>query len=167
MEKTRIISALILLAATSQAGAKEDSTCSLMQRLAQEHSNDMARRDNIDHDGFYSRAARGAAAENVAMGRRTKAETMAQWRASPGHAANMQLPGCKAVAYAISSSGRYYWTMEIAKPPSKSRVVRSAGEFASGSGTTDSVAASVQGAAQKVWSGISDGIGKLRRVLSP
>jgi uncharacterized protein YkwD len=40
---------------------------------------------------------------------------MARWRASPGHAANMRLPGCKGVAYARSRSGEYYWAMEIAK----------------------------------------------------
>lgn len=40
---------------------------------------------------------------------------MALWRASPQHAANMRLPGCKGVAYAVSRSGRYYWAMEIAQ----------------------------------------------------
>ena len=85
----------------------------MMQRLAQQHSNDMARRNSLDHAGFHSRAMQGARAENVAMGNKTEAATMAQWRASPGHAANLRLPGCKAVAYAVSGSGRYYWTMEI------------------------------------------------------
>ena len=103
------------LAVSAPAGAMAKSDCALMQRLAQEHSNDMARRESMDHSGFYGRAARGARAENVAMGSKTRAEAMAQWRASPGHAANMRLPGCKAVAHAVSRSGRYYWTMEIGK----------------------------------------------------
>jgi uncharacterized protein YkwD len=81
--------------------------------LAQAHSSDMARRDNMDHSGFFARAMKGARAENVAMDTRTRAETLAAWRASPGHAENMRLPGCKAVAYAVSRSGRRYWTMEI------------------------------------------------------
>src|SRR6476619_4262370 len=92
MQITWITGALILLTATAQADAKGKSDCTLMQRLAQEHSNDMARRESIDHDGFYSRAAQGARAENVAMGSKTKEGTMAQWRESPGHAANMRLP---------------------------------------------------------------------------
>ena len=86
-----------------------------MQRLAQEHANDMARRGSMDHAGFMSRASRGARAENVAMGYSSRAKIMALWRASPGHAANMRLPGCKGVAYARSRSGEYYWAMEIAK----------------------------------------------------
>jgi hypothetical protein len=86
---------------------------SAMAALAQEHSNDMARRDRLDHDGFAGRAARGARAENVAYGYATEAKTMAQWWRSPGHAANMRLPGCRAVASAVSRSGRKFWTMEI------------------------------------------------------
>jgi len=84
-----------------------------MQRLAQEHSNDMARRDHLDHAGFASRAKQGARAENVAYGHSSKAMTIAQWSASPPHAANMRLPGCRGIASAVSHSGRRYWTMEI------------------------------------------------------
>lgn len=112
-----IICASLLLAATTHAQAKSD--CALMQRLAQQHSNDMARRDSMDHSGFSERAAQGARAENVAAGNKTKGATMAQWRASAGHAANMRLPGCKAVAYAVSKSGQYYWTMEIGQSPAE------------------------------------------------
>jgi hypothetical protein len=49
------------------------------------------------------------------MGHAGMAETFAQWSASPRHAANMRLPGCKAVARAQSRSGRYYWVMLIGK----------------------------------------------------
>jgi len=112
-----LTSILVALAATTQAQAKSD--CALMQRLAQQHSNDMARRESMDHSGFSERAAQGARAENVAAGNKTKGATMAQWRGSAGHAANMRLPGCKAVAYAVSKSGQYYWTMEIGKSPAE------------------------------------------------
>jgi hypothetical protein len=95
------------------------SDCALMQQLAQEHANDMARRERMDHSGFHSRAARGARAENVAMGSKTEAEAMAQWQNSPGHAANMRLAGCKAVAHTVSRSGRHYWVMEIGKSPAE------------------------------------------------
>lgn len=112
-----IVCAALLLAAAAPADAKSD--CALMQQLAQQHSNDMARRNSLDHSGFNDRAAKGARAENVAAGNKTKAATMAQWQASPGHAANMRLPGCKAVAYAVSRSGQHYWTMEIGKSPAE------------------------------------------------
>src|SRR6266568_1955198 len=107
MRRAYILGAAMLLVATAQADAKAKSDCALMQRFAQAHSNDMARRNSMDHSGFYERAAKGARAENVAEGSKTEAETMAQWRASSGHAANMRLPGCKAVAHAVSRSGRY------------------------------------------------------------
>ena len=105
------------MCAPTYAAAKSD--CALMQQLAQEHANDMARREKMDHSGFHSRAARGARAENVAMGSKTEAEAMAQWQNSPGHAANMRLAGCKAVAHAVSSSGRHYWAMVIGKLPAE------------------------------------------------
>ena len=80
-----------------------------MQRLALEHSYDMAARHSMDHAGFASRAARGARAENVALAG-SEEQAMTLWRNSPPHAANMALPGCKAVVH----SGRY-WTMEISQ----------------------------------------------------
>jgi hypothetical protein len=119
MKLTWITGAAMLLAVTAPADAKGKSDCGLMQQLAQQHSNDMARRNSLDHSGFSERAAKGARAENVAAGNKTKAATMAQWRASPGHAANMRLPGCKAVAHAVSRSGQHYWTMEIGQSPAE------------------------------------------------
>jgi hypothetical protein len=118
MRGIHVAFALVALLAPAHAYA---SDCALMQLLAQEHANDMARRESLDHSGFSARAAKGARAENVAMGNKTKGATMAQWQASPGHAHNMQLPGCKAVAYAIGRSGRYYWTMEIGQSPGEQR----------------------------------------------
>jgi uncharacterized protein YkwD len=115
MKLVWIVSASMLLVASNSADAKAKATCQLMQRLAQEHASDMARRESLDHAGFARRASRGARAENVAMGHKSRAKTMALWRASPQHAANMRLPGCKGVAYAVSQSGRYYWAMEIAR----------------------------------------------------
>ena len=97
----------------SAAHAKSD--CALMQKLAQEHANSMAARNMMDHAGFDGRAAQGAKAENTAYGVNTKAQAIAMWWASPPHAANMLLPGCKAVASAVSRSGVRYWAMEIAK----------------------------------------------------
>ena len=102
-----------VLMALTPAAAK--TSCQLMRRLAQEHSNDMARRDHLDHNGFASRAKRGARAENVAFGYNSERQIIALWEASPPHAANMLLPGCKAIASVRSRSGRRYWTMEISQ----------------------------------------------------
>jgi uncharacterized protein YkwD len=101
--------ALTLLFGIESANA----SCQTMRRLAQEHSIDMAHRDHLDHRGFASRTKRGARAENVAYGYNSQAKTIAQWAASPPHAANMRLPGCKGIASAVSRSGHRYWTMEI------------------------------------------------------
>ena len=116
MKAIWITSALIFVVAITPASSEpKTASCGLMQKLAQEHASSMARRDSLDHVGFEGRARRGARAENVAFGHTNEAKTVAQWRVSPPHAANMRLPGCKAVAYAISTSGRYYWAMVIGK----------------------------------------------------
>ena len=103
---------VIVLAALLFATIEAQASCATMQKLAQEHSNDMARRGSMDHAGFMDRARRGARAENVAAGVKTLSTAIALWWSSPGHASNMRLPGCKAVAHAVGH-GVYYWTMEI------------------------------------------------------
>ena len=114
MKRALIITAALLLPALAPAKAEPGiSGCGQMQALAQEHANDMARREQLDHAGFKGRAARGARAENVAMGHASEGETLAQWRASSRHAANMRRGGCKGIARAQSRSGRYYWAMVI------------------------------------------------------
>src|ERR1019366_8689300 len=110
----------VVLAALLLATVQAQASCARMQKLAQEHSSDMARRGSMDHAGFMDppppggRAgegcARGARAENVAAGVKTRSAAIALWWSSPGHAANMRLPGCKAVAHAVGH-GVYYWTM--------------------------------------------------------
>jgi hypothetical protein len=102
------------------------ASCTRIQVLAQEHSNSMARRDSMDHAGMESRRARGALAENVAVGCKTKACAMQEWRNSPAHNANMNLPSstypCKMVASATSRSGTTYWTMEIGDDEAKAKL---------------------------------------------
>jgi hypothetical protein len=88
--------------------------CSSLHALAQQHANDMARRNSLDHAGFRQhRGPAGAVAENVAMGCETEACARRMWMQSPPHRANMMLGGCQAVASAVSASGRRYWVMEI------------------------------------------------------
>jgi len=88
--------------------------CSSLRTLAQQHANDMARRNSLDHAGFMQhRGPAGAVAENVAMGCETEACARRMWMQSPQHRANMMLGGCQAVASAVSASGRRYWAMLI------------------------------------------------------
>ena len=88
--------------------------CSTLHALAQQHANDMARRNSLDHAGFMQhRGPAGAVAENVAMGCETEACARRMWMQSPPHRANMMRGGCQAVASAVSASGRRYWAMEI------------------------------------------------------
>ena len=112
-----LIAVATLLVGLSAAHAKTHArtSCGVLQKMAQEHSNSMAQRNMMDHAGFDERARHGAKAENVAYGTTSKAATMAMWWASPSHASNMQLPGCKAVASAVSHAGIRYWTMEIGR----------------------------------------------------
>ena len=110
-EWMRLVLAAFLLMLLTQASAH--ASCATMQALAQEHANDMARRGSMDHSGFASRARRGARAENVAYGVETKQQAIALWWGSSGHAANMRLPGCKAVASAVGHDGKRYWAMVI------------------------------------------------------
>ncbi|MGA7387773.1 MAG: CAP domain-containing protein [Pseudolabrys sp.] len=106
----RVSAALVLMLLTP---ASAHSSCVTMQALAQEHANDMARRGSMDHNGFASRARRGARAENVAYGVNIKQQAIALWWGSSGHAANMRLSGCKAVASAVGRDGKRYWVMVI------------------------------------------------------
>jgi len=88
--------------------------CAALYALAQQHANDMARRNSLDHAGFMRhRGPAGAVAENVAVGCETEECARRVWMQSQHHRANMMLGGCQAIASARSASGRRYWVMEI------------------------------------------------------
>jgi uncharacterized protein YkwD len=108
---------------------------------AQAHANDLARRDRLDHAGFRERvsAIGSRAAENVAYiqcRRGTAAQTgglfgglfgggsggcssadaaYRMWARSPGHRANMLMPGITqyGLGNAVSASGKHYWVLEL------------------------------------------------------
>ncbi|HEY1473206.1 MAG TPA: CAP domain-containing protein [Pseudolabrys sp.] len=102
---------MALIAAGSGLGHAD---CSKLYALAQQHANDMARRDSLDHAGFMrKRGPRGAVAENVAVGCADEACVRQMWMKSPLHRANMMIGGCQATASAVSKRGRRYWAMEI------------------------------------------------------
>src|SRR4249919_1978279 len=113
MTPLRIIA---VVCATIAGVGSSYADCSSLHRLAQQHANDMARRNSLDHAGFMRhRGPAGAVAENVAVGCDTEACARRMWMQSPRHRANMMLGGCQAVATAVSASGRRYWVMEIGR----------------------------------------------------
>jgi uncharacterized protein YkwD len=89
-----------------------------MVKLAREHAEDMARRQTMDHAGFFEkRGPAGARAENVLYGCGTEPCTIQHWINSPGHRANMLLADVKSygLASAKSSKGVEYWALELGK----------------------------------------------------
>ncbi len=111
----RIVSVCCVLALSCAIGAGlAHADCAALYALAQQHANDMARRNSLDHAGFMKhRGPAGASAENVAVGCADEACARRAWERSPHHRANMMAGGCQAVASAVSKSGRRYWAMEI------------------------------------------------------
>ncbi len=84
--------------------------------MASSHAADMARRDNLNHDGFQERRGpRGARAENVAYGCKDTPCVITQWSNSPGHRKNMLIPSLTryGLASATSSSGKKYWALLV------------------------------------------------------
>jgi len=94
-----------------------------LDRIAQRQAAAMARAEKVSHDvdgNFFVRikpVRRRLAAENVAAGFRTCAETIRQWDASPGHRENLRIPGARRVGVASvakpSSPYGRFWAMEI------------------------------------------------------
>jgi uncharacterized protein YkwD len=94
-----------------------------LDRIARQQAAAMARAETVGHNvngNFFVRIApvhRRLAAENVAAGFLTCAETIRQWDASGGHRANLQMPGARRVGVASiakpSSPYRRFWAMVI------------------------------------------------------
>jgi len=82
----------------------------------------MARRDNLDHDGFMTRRGpRGARAENVAYGCKDSPCVIQQWVRSSGHRKNMLDPDVTDTGVAVARSektGRYYAVQMFGRPKS-------------------------------------------------
>jgi len=113
--KTSVIRfGIALLLSATGAGLCHATDCGKLYALAQQHANDMARRNSLDHAGFFKqRGPQGAVAENVAVGCADEACARKAWMNSPHHRANMMLGGCQAIASAVGKNGRRYWAMEI------------------------------------------------------
>jgi hypothetical protein len=93
-----------------------------LKSAAHGHAADMARRNSLDHEGFYQRMnGYMRAAENVAYGCDNADCTYRMWVNSSGHRQNMLLPGLThyGLGSATAANGRRYWALELAgeRPP--------------------------------------------------
>jgi uncharacterized protein YkwD len=106
--------------------------------IAERQAKAMAACGVMDHNVAGSFAARisGArtdmAAENIAAGTRTWAQTFHMWQTSPGHNANLLQSKADIVGVAVAHNEqtRYktYWAMVIAAKPSKKKEPKVAAE---------------------------------------
>ena len=86
-------------AANGLSELRSDATLTTM---ASAHAADMARRDNLNHDGFKEqRGPRGARAENVAYGCADTACVIRQWSNSSGHRAQHADPQPDAIRLGV------------------------------------------------------------------
>jgi uncharacterized protein YkwD len=95
-----------------------------LTELAHQQANAMAERRSMDHNvyaSFHSRIkpyGSPLAAENIAMGTRTFEETLATWKSSSGHNANLLKPNVTRMGLASAShDGTTYWALILAAPP--------------------------------------------------
>ena len=94
-----------------------------LNALAARQANAMAARGVMDHSVYAPFAQRiaayntAAASENIAMGTKSFAETLAVWKASSGHDANLLMSGARRIGIASASGhGRTYWALILAAP---------------------------------------------------
>jgi hypothetical protein len=99
-----------------------------LNALAAKQANAMAARGVMDHSVYASFAQRiavystSAAAENIAMGTKSFSETLAIWKASSGHNANLLMSGARRIGIASASgNGRTYWALILAAPSEPKR----------------------------------------------
>jgi uncharacterized protein YkwD len=107
----------------------------ILTRIAQEQAATMAARDALDHsvlapfNARVSSSGSGRAAENIAYGHESFAQTLNQWIESSGHRKNLLMHGASRIGVASAKStrtSRTYWAMVIAdrREPSTLRAVK-------------------------------------------
>ncbi len=109
--------------------------------LAAKQAHAMATSGVMDHSVYAPFAQRisayntGSAAENIAMGTKSFSETLAVWKASSGHDANLLMSGARRIGIASASGhGRTYWALILAAPNEPKRhkgLLLAAGDAAS------------------------------------
>jgi hypothetical protein len=104
--------------------------------VAQRQAQAMASSGIMDHDVAGSFATRisgtntASAAENIAAGTKTWADTLRIWKDSPGHNTNLLRPDADIIGVAVAHNDntRYktYWAMVIGRKPTKRDAVMAA-----------------------------------------
>jgi len=107
-----------------------------LTEIAERQAKAMAASGIMDHSvagSFASRIApahTGRAAENIAAGTKTWAETFRAWQASPGHNANLLQPQADSIGIAVARNDRTqyktFWALVIADKLAKKERKRSA-----------------------------------------
>jgi hypothetical protein len=140
------VTAVLILLATNFAFADPQSEISAYRKshglppvivdpkltaLASKQANAMAARGVMDHTVYAPFSARissydtTSAGENIAMGTKTFEETLAIWKASWGHNANLLLGSANRMGIASASgNGKTYWALILAADPSKKPKLR-------------------------------------------
>ncbi|MDO5528126.1 MAG: CAP domain-containing protein [Paracoccus sp. (in: a-proteobacteria)] len=116
-------------AVRARAGLAALQTHAAIQRAAESHACDMARRGLMTHAGSSTTgpAARVRAegygprvtSENIAAGRMDLQRTLAEWSSSPDHQSNVVIPGLRhmGIGSAVGSDGRtVFWAAVYAQP---------------------------------------------------
>ena len=116
------------------AGAKPLKLNAKLTAAAEEHSQDMALNDYLEHTSLDGRSPEArilasgydafTSSENVAGGLATPESVVQAWMASPGHRANILNPrltemgvGCYFLENDLGSTNyRYYWTQDFGQP---------------------------------------------------
>jgi hypothetical protein len=102
-----------------------------LTEIAERQAKAMAASGIMDHSvagSFASRIAparTGRAAENIAAGTKTWAETFREWRTSPGHNANLLQPQADSIGIAVARNDqtqyKTFWALVIADRSPKMR----------------------------------------------
>jgi len=102
-----------------------------LTEIAERQAKAMAAAGIMDHNVAGSFASRisavhsGRAAENIAAGTKTWAETFRAWQTSPGHNANLLQPQADSVGVAVARNGqtqyKTYWALVIAEKSPKTK----------------------------------------------
>lgn len=109
-------------------GLSAVSEDSALDALAAKQARAMAAAGVMDHSVYASFAQRisgygtSAAAENIAMGTKSFSETLAIWKSSSGHNANLLMGDARRIGIASASGhGRTYWALILAAPHDSKR----------------------------------------------
>jgi uncharacterized protein YkwD len=174
-EATKVVGLVVGLAVMATLAHAEDMAAMISQyrrehglsavktdpqltEIAERQAKAMAAAGIMDHNvagSFGSRisgAHTGRAAENIAAGTKTWAETFRAWQTSPGHNANLLQPQADSVGVAVARNDqtqyKTFWALVIAEKSPKTKDRKRAAKSGTGS---ESPITSVKNFVCKYW----------------